>query len=324
VGFGAEWRRGGVDTGEVGMSGTDYTLTPILGLYKPIQNMDVDQWGNHINHNADVLDKTLLTTGGTMTGTLDVFNTLRVHAINAQGTSVAWRITDAPADQQNSDIFVNQTGLSLRLVNDAYTAATPWLTVSRTGYAISSIGLGAPLSLPADPTSALQAATKQYVDTHVTAPSSTTPSMDGTAAIGTGTTYARADHVHPSDTSRLALTGGTMTGDLTMGTGAALIERQVALGTGSAIAVNTGAVFSKTISGATTFTVTGIPASGAVSSFMLDLTNGGSATVTWWANVKWAGGTAPTLTASGRDLLGFMTYDGGTTWSGMMLGKGMA
>jgi hypothetical protein len=44
------------------------------------------------------------------------------------------------------------------------------------------------------------------------APSSTTPSMDGTAAVGTGTTYARADHVHPSDTSRLALAGGTMTG----------------------------------------------------------------------------------------------------------------
>ena len=38
------------------------------------------------------------------------------------------------------------------------------------------------------------------------APSSTTPAMDGTAAIGTGTTYARADHVHPSDTSRYAAT----------------------------------------------------------------------------------------------------------------------
>jgi hypothetical protein len=34
--------------------------------------------------------------------------------------------------------------------------------------------------------------------------SSTTPSMDGTAAVGTGTTWARADHVHPSDTTRYA------------------------------------------------------------------------------------------------------------------------
>jgi len=36
-------------------------------------------------------------------------------------------------------------------------------------------------------------------------PSSTTPAMDGTAAVGTATTYARADHVHPTDTSRQAM-----------------------------------------------------------------------------------------------------------------------
>lgn len=41
-------------------------------------------------------------------------------------------------------------------------------------------------------------------------PSSTTPAMDGTAAVGTATTYARADHVHPTDTSRQAtLVSGT-------------------------------------------------------------------------------------------------------------------
>jgi hypothetical protein len=37
------------------------------------------------------------------------------------------------------------------------------------------------------------------------APSSTNPLVNGTVAIGTGTTYARADHVHPTDTSRLAV-----------------------------------------------------------------------------------------------------------------------
>lgn len=34
--------------------------------------------------------------------------------------------------------------------------------------------------------------------------SSTTPAMDGTAAIGTGATWARADHIHPVDSSRYA------------------------------------------------------------------------------------------------------------------------
>ena len=41
------------------------------------------------------------------------------------------------------------------------------------------------------------------------------PKMDGAAAIGVDTGWARGDHVHPSDTSRLALTGGALTGGLT-------------------------------------------------------------------------------------------------------------
>lgn len=55
-------------------------------------------------------------------------------------------------------------------------------------------------------------ATDLYAPTPPTVPSasSTTPSMDGTAAVGTATTYARADHVHPTDTSRQAtLVSGT-------------------------------------------------------------------------------------------------------------------
>lgn len=37
--------------------------------------------------------------------------------------------------------------------------------------------------------------------------STTTPLIDGTASYGSGTTWARSDHVHPTDTSRLAATG---------------------------------------------------------------------------------------------------------------------
>jgi hypothetical protein len=42
--------------------------------------------------------------------------------------------------------------------------------------------------------------------TSIPVASSTTPAMDSTAAIGSGTTWARADHVHPVDTSRYAAT----------------------------------------------------------------------------------------------------------------------
>lgn len=41
-------------------------------------------------------------------------------------------------------------------------------------------------------------------------PTGTTPLMDGSAAVGTENTYARGDHVHPSDTSKQdVLTAGT-------------------------------------------------------------------------------------------------------------------
>lgn len=103
-------------------------------------------------------------------------------------------------------------------------------------------------------------------------------------------------------------------------TAVAAFETKVAVAA-SAIDLATGNYFSKTISTTTTFTISNTPSTGTAASFILDLTNGGSSTVTWWTGVKWAGGTAPTLTSAGRDVLGFFTHDGGTTWTGLVLGK---
>lgn len=66
----------------------------------------------------------------------------------------------------------------------------------------------------------------------------------------------------------------------------------------------------------TTFTFSNPTASDEGCGFTLVLTNGGSQTVNWPSSVDWAGGTAPTLTASGVDILTFWTIDGGTTWHG--------
>lgn len=87
----------------------------------------------------------------------------------------------------------------------------------------------------------------------------------------------------------------------------------------SDIDLSTGNYFTKTISGATTFTVSNAPASGTVGAFILEMTNGGSATVTWFTGVKWTAGAAPTLTAAGTDVLAFYTHDGGTTWRGAVV-----
>jgi hypothetical protein len=67
-----------------------------------------------------------------------------------------------------------------------------------------------------------------------------------------------------------------------------------------------------------TFTFTSPTASDELCGFTLFLTNGGSQTVVWPGAVDWAGGTAPTLTTSGLDILVFITTDGGTIWHGMV------
>lgn len=74
---------------------------------------------------------------------------------------------------------------------------------------------------------------------------------------------------------------------------------------------------------ANTFTFSNPPATGKGGSFTLILTNGGSQTVNWPAAVDWAGGTAPTLTSSGVDVLTFVTTDAGTTWLGFAAGLDM-
>jgi hypothetical protein len=82
------------------------------------------------------------------------------------------------------------------------------------------------------------------------------------------------------------------------------------------IAVGAAAVYSKTITGATTLTVSNVPPAGQVGQFDLELTNGGAFAVTWWSGIKWPKGAAPSLTASGLDVLTFYTRDGGATWRG--------
>jgi hypothetical protein len=105
--------------------------------------------------------------------------------------------------------------------------------------------------------------------------------------------------------------------------GKSVVETKVAMAAAE-IDLATGNYFTKTISGIITLTVANTAASGSVSAFVLELTNGGSAAVTFFSGVTWAAATPPTLTASGVDNLAFFTSDGGTTWRGFVLGLGMA
>ena len=150
-----------------------------------------------------------------------------------------------------------------------------------------------------------------------------------TGAITTNSTFDGRDVAADGVTADAALpkAGGTVTGLVNMSDQVVqrpllqdYSEKTVAMGSATAVNLEDGNVFSKTISGTTTLTFTN-PSSVGTSSFSLILTNGGSATLNF-PTVKWPAATAPTLTASGIDVLVFVYH--GSTWYGIASGIGMA
>lgn len=130
------------------------------------------------------------------------------------------------------------------------------------------------------------------------------------SAVGHVHTISSVTNLQTTLDAKLDLTGGTLT----------QVSQAVVAVAASAIDCSTGNVFTKTATGALTWTFTNVPAAKAFT-VILELTNGGTGTQTWPAAVKWPAGTAPTLTAAGVDVLGFFTDDGGTNWRGVMLMK---
>lgn len=104
-------------------------------------------------------------------------------------------------------------------------------------------------------------------------------------------------------------------------------ERVNAMGTvlgTTTIDLTLGNVVTATATGTVQWSVTNPTPSPNSCTFTLRLTNGGVGAQTWMSGAKWAGTTAPTLTASGRDRLAFTTEDGGTTWDGVLIGATFA
>ena len=137
--------------------------------------------------------------------------------------------------------------------------------------------------------------------------------------------YLTATSTNTLTNKTITFAGNTLTGvaPTTTPTLTGVKETKVAMAA-HAIDLSLGNYFTYTLSGAQTLTVSNIAASGSVSAFVLEVTNGGSAALTFFSGVTWAAATAPTLTAAGVDTLAFFTHDGGTTWRGFVLGLGMA
>ena len=194
-------------------------------------------------------------------------------------------------------LYWNSTTNELNVYNgSAWEAAAPGVS----GYlALSGGTMTGKITLDGNPSSGNHAANKTYVDTML-------PLAGGTLSGNVNFADNEAQRPKLKDYSESvniigSIGGGTQNIDLELGN------------------VVTGTVDTST----TTFTISNPPASGSAGSFTLILTNGGSQTVNWPASVDWPGGTAPTLTAAGVDILSFITTDGGTTWLGLPAGMDM-
>ena len=109
---------------------------------------------------------------------------------------------------------------------------------------------------------------------------------------------------------------------------AATQEKSAALTSGTTVALDLNLATTFTITLAHnigTFNWTNPAASGAVSSFVLKVTQDGTAgrTIAWPSGVDWAAATAPTLSAAAGnvDVFVFFTSDAGTTWYGFTAGQ---
>jgi hypothetical protein len=100
-------------------------------------------------------------------------------------------------------------------------------------------------------------------------------------------------------------------------------EKLVALsGTSTAINLSLGNVFTHSLTGNTTYSITNA-VSGQAHSFTLMITQTATVrTITFPAGVKWQGGEIPDMsTANKTYVLTFVSVNGGTTWLGMFGGE---
>lgn len=132
-------------------------------------------------------------------------------------------------------------------------------------------------------------------------PSSSTPTMNGTGAPGASANYSRADHVHPTDTSRAAanavlpLAGGTMTGPLGMNAefsnGTCTTAKTIASANGNRQTI--------TLTDGDTCVLTFTqPSSGTISIQLKIIQSSSGSFAGLISGGKWPGGTVPTITAT--------------------------
>lgn len=141
----------------------DGTLTAHYGWVKPVPGASDDVWGGYINADLDGIDTTVFAVQGSI-----------------PGASTTTPVMDGTA-------AIGASALFARADHVHPTDTTRYAASNPAGYqtAANVTASLAPYALA----------------TAVPAPATANPAMNGAAAPGTATTFARGDHVHPTDTS---------------------------------------------------------------------------------------------------------------------------
>ena len=140
-------------------------------------------------------------------------------------------------------------------------------------------------------------------------------------ATATDNAVARFDGI----TGKLIQNSGVIVDDTNNVSGVQSIA--VTANANNAVVASTGVMnlaaaqmFTHTSTAVMTWSFTNVPTARGTT-VVLRLTNGGAFAQTWPTSVKWPNGLAPPLTAAGKDVLVFVTVDGGTTWDGNIFAK---
>lgn len=156
------------------------------------------------------------------------------------------------------------------------------------------------------------------------APAIVAPVMDGTAAVGAATKYAREDHIHPTDTSRAAASAIPVAATAaefianTLGTGK-MVTPGTAWAAAAAILVTAGTTFTPDLSAAIDFQMTLQSATCTLSNptnpkvgqkgliYLLQDATGSRAVSSWGTAYKFPGGTKPVL-STGANAVDVIAY----------------
>jgi hypothetical protein len=174
-----------------------------------------------------------------VSGLLPVKNILAGTNISVSGNNGVYTISSNGVDTNTVKDVIGATIIGVSGIRASYDNSSKVETISITGLTSSYIGdfnssvsglvngVYAPLNSPAlagtptVPTAAADTNTTQIASTAfvIGQASSSNPLMDGVVTIGTSKKYARADHVHPTDTTLAPLSGATFTGAVSIPSG---------------------------------------------------------------------------------------------------------